>query len=400
MSVKLPIYLDYMATTPVDPMVAKAMARCLELSGNFGNPASSTHSYGWRAKEAVEKAREQVAKTVNASPKEIVFTSGATEANNLALIGAAQFYARKGRHIITSKTEHKATLDVCRHLEQSGFEVTYLTPQPNGLIDPASLEAVIRPDTILVSLMQVNNEIGVIQDIAALTRITRPKGIVFHCDAAQSVGKVLVDVRALDVDLLSLSAHKAYGPKGVGALYVRRAPRVRLTPLFYGGGHEQGLRPGTLATHQIVGMGEAFERARHHFAEESARLATLRDRLWQGIQALPEVTRHGDVTHCVANVLNVGFGFVEGESLLLAIRDLAVSSGSACTSATIEPSHVLLALGVPDLLAHSSVRFSIGRFTTEEDIDYAISHIQKNVTWLRNMSPLWEDYLNDRGEDA
>lgn len=392
MSVKLPIYLDNMATTPVDDKVVEVMTACLGREGNFGNPASTSHSYGWRAKEAVALAREQVARAIGASPNEIIFTSGATESNNLAILGVANFYARKGKHIVSVQTEHKAVLDVLQHLQSQGYEITIIKPSANGLVTPEMLESALRADTILVSVMHVNNEIGVIQDIAALSRITREKGILFHTDAAQSVAKVPVDVEALGVDLLSVSAHKAYGPKGVGALYVRHKPRVRLAPLIFGGGHEHGLRSGTLATHQIMGMGAAFEIAVRALEQETARIMRLRDKLWQGIQQLDQVFLHGSLEHRVAHNLNVGFAYVEGEALMMALKDLAISAGSACTSATIEPSHVLLALGLKDTIAHSSLRFSLGRYTTEAEIDYAIAHIVKGVTWLREMSPLWEEY--------
>lgn len=393
MSVKLPIYLDNMSTTAVDPRVIEVMTACLGQDGNFGNAASSSHSYGWRAKEAVALAREQVATALGASPKDIIFTSGATESNNLAILGVANFYARKGKHIVSVQTEHKAVLDVLKHLESQGYEITLIKPLADGVVTPQMLESALRVDTILVSVMHVNNEIGVIQDIAKFSEITRKRGILFHSDATQSVAKLPVDVDAMGVDLLSVSAHKAYGPKGVGALYVRHKPRVRLAPLTYGGGHEQGLRSGTLATHQIVGMGAAFEIAARELDQDKQRISRLRDKLWQGIQQLEQVFLHGDLEQRVANNLNVGFAFVEGEALMMALKDLAVSSGSACTSATIEPSHVLLALGVEDGIAHSSLRFSLGRFTTEAEVDYAIEHVVKGVTWLRDMSPLWEEYV-------
>ena len=385
-----PIYLDYSATTPVDPRVAEKMWRYLTPDGEFGNPASRSHQYGWRAEEAVEAARAQVAALINADPREIVWTSGATESDNLALKGAAHFYGKKGRHIVTCKTEHKAVLDTCRQLEREGLEVTYLDPEPNGLLDLRKLEAAIRPDTILVSIMHVNNEIGVIQDIAAIGRLTRARGVIFHSDAAQSAGKAPIDVEAMKVDLLSLSAHKIYGPKGVGALYVRRKPRVRLEAQMHGGGHERGLRSGTLATHQCVGMGEAFRIAQAEMAAESERIRGLRDRLLKGLNDIPEVYVNGDLEHRVAGNLNMSFNFVEGESLIMALKDIAVSSGSACTSASLEPSYVLRALGRADELAHSSIRFTVGRFTTPEEIDYTAQLMRAKVAKLRELSPLWE----------
>jgi cysteine desulfurase len=387
-----PIYLDYSATTPVDPRVARVMMEYLTPDGEFGNPASRSHSYGWHAEEAVEKARKEVADLIGADPREIVWTSGATESDNLAIKGAAHFYSKKGRHIITCKTEHKAVLDTCRQLEREGFEVSYLDPEPNGLIDLAKLEAAIRPDTILISIMHVNNEIGVIQDIAAIGKITRERGIVFHSDAAQSAGKTPIDVSAMNVDLLSLSAHKVYGPKGIGALYVRRKPRIRLEAQMHGGGHERGMRSGTLATHQIVGMGEAFRIAREEMDSELDRIRSLRDRLWNGLKDMEEVYINGDMDHRVAGNLNISFNFVEGESLIMALKDIAVSSGSACTSASLEPSYVLRALGRNDELAHSSIRFTIGRFTTEQEIDRTIALVRDKVQKLRELSPLWEMY--------
>ncbi|MGL6047359.1 MAG: IscS subfamily cysteine desulfurase [Vogesella sp.] len=385
---KQPIYLDYSATTPIDPRVAEAMIPYLtEL---FGNPASRSHSYGWTAEEAVENARTNVAQLVNCDPKEIVWTSGATESNNLAIKGAAQFYKTKGKHLITQRTEHKAVLDTMRELERQGFEVTYLDVQENGLIDLAAFEAAIRPDTILASIMAVNNEIGVIQPIAQLGELCRARGVLFHVDAAQATGKIAIDLAALKVDLMSFSAHKTYGPKGIGALYIRRKPRVRLEAQIHGGGHERGFRSGTLATHQIVGMGEAFRIAREEMDSENARVGALRDRLWAGLQTIEETYLNGDMDQRVPHNLNVSFNFVEGESLIMAIRDLAVSSGSACTSASLEPSYVLRALGRNDELAHSSIRFSIGRFTTEADIDYAVNLLQGKIGKLREMSPLWE----------
>ncbi len=387
-----PIYLDYSATTPVDPRVAEKMCRYLTPDGEFGNPASRSHAYGWHAEEAVEDARAQVAALIGAEAKEIVWTSGATESNNLALKGAAHFYSKKGKHIVTCKTEHKAVLDTCRHLEREGFAVTYLDPEASGLVDLGKLEAALRPDTILVSLMHVNNEIGVIQDIAAVGGLTRARGILFHSDAAQSAGKVPIDVNAMNVDLLSLSAHKIYGPKGIGALYVRRKPRVRLEAQMHGGGHERGMRSGTLPTHQCAGMGEAFHIARSEMAAESARICALRDRLWRGLQDLEEVYVNGDLARRAAGNLNVSFNFVEGESLIMALKDLAVSSGSACTSASLEPSYVLRALGRNDELAHSSIRFTLGRFTTEADVDYTIRLVREKIGKLRELSPLWEMY--------
>ena len=387
---KHPIYLDYSATTPVDPRVAAKMIPYL--TEMYGNPASRSHAYGWEADKAVETAREQVAQLVGADPKEIVWTSGATESINLALKGAAHFYKAKGKHLITLRTEHKATLDTMRELEREGYEVTYLTPEPDGLVDIEKLKAAIRPDTILISILFVNNEIGVIQDIAAIGEICREKGIIFHVDAAQATGKVDIDLDKLKVDLMSFSAHKTYGPKGVGALYVRRKPRVRIEAQMHGGGHERGMRSGTLATHQIVGMGEAFRIAREEMAAENVRIRALRDRLLKGLSDIEEVHVNGDMVHRVPHNLNISFNFVEGESLLMAIKDLAVSSGSACTSASLEPSYVLRALGRSDELAHSSIRFSIGRYTTEQDVDYAIDLLHQKIGKLRELSPLWEMY--------
>ena len=386
--VKTPIYLDYSATTPVDPRVAAKMIPYL--TEMFGNPASRSHVFGWDADKAVEEARGHVAALVNADPKEIVWTSGATESNNLAIKGAAHFYHGKGKHLITVKTEHKAVLDTCRELEREGYEVTYLGVQDNGLIDLEELKAAIRPDTILVSVMYVNNEIGVIQDIPAIGELCRSKGILFHVDAAQATGKVEIDLGKLKVDLMSFSAHKTYGPKGIGALYVRRKPRVRLEAQMHGGGHERGMRSGTLATHQIVGMGEAFRIAKLEMGAETERIRSLRDKLYRGFLDMEEVHLNGDFERRIAGNLNVSFNFVEGESLIMAIKDLAVSSGSACTSASLEPSYVLKALGRNDELAHSSIRFTIGRFTTEEEIDHAIALITEKVRWLREMSPLYE----------
>lgn len=385
---KRPIYLDYSATTPVDPEVVEKMVPWLY--EHFGNPASRSHAFGWEAEEAVENARKQVAELVNADPREIVWTSGATESNNLAIKGAAHFYAERGKHIITIKTEHKAVLDTTRELERQGFEVTYLDVQENGLIDLDVLKAAIRPDTILISVMFVNNEIGVVQDIASIGELCREKGIVFHVDAAQATGKVDIDLQMLKVDLMSFSAHKTYGPKGIGALYIRRKPRIRIEAQMHGGGHERGFRSGTLATHQIVGMGEAFHLAKLHMQEENERIRALRDRLWNGLSEIEEVYLNGDMDQRVPHNLNVSFNYVEGESLIMAIKELAVSSGSACTSASLEPSYVLRALGRNDELAHSSIRFTIGRFTTEEEIDFAVELIKSRVGKLRDMSPLWE----------
>jgi len=392
MHLNLPIYLDYSATTPVDPRVAEQMMHYLTLQGKFGNPASRSHKFGWEAEQAVENAREQVAALIKADAKDIIWTSGATESNNLAIKGIAHFYHKKGKHIVTAKTEHKAVLDTCRALEKEGFEVTYLDPEPNGLIDLEKLAAALRPDTILVSLMHVNNEIGVITDIAAIGQLTRSKGIFFHVDAAQSAGKIPIDLTQMQVDLMSFSAHKVYGPKGAGALYVRRKPKVRLEPLIHGGGHERGLRSGTLATHQCVGMGMAFEIAQQEMDSETQRLRQLRDKLLDGLKEMEQIFVNGDLTQRIPGNLNISFNFVEGESLLMGLRDLAVSSGSACTSATLEPSYVLRALGRSDELAHSSIRFTLGRFTTEADIDYAIPLIREKVGKLRELSPLWDMY--------
>ena len=385
---KFPIYLDYSATTPVDPRVAAKMIPYL--TEHFGNPASRSHAFGWEAERAVEEAREQVAALVNADPKEIIWTSGATESNNLAIKGAAHFYAGKGKHLITVKTEHKAVLDTTRELERQGFEVTYLDVQDNGLIDLEQFKAALRPDTIVVSVMFVNNEIGVIQPIAEIGEICRERGIVFHVDAAQATGKVEIDLEKLKVDLMSFSAHKTYGPKGIGALYVRRKPRVRLEAQMHGGGHERGLRSGTLATHQIAGMGEAFRIAREEMAADNARIGKLRDRLLKGLSDIEATYVNGDMVQRVPHNLNISFAYVEGESMIMAVKDLAVSSGSACTSASLEPSYVLRALGRNDELAHSSIRFTIGRFTTEEEIDYTIDLLHKKIGKLRELSPLWE----------
>jgi cysteine desulfurase len=387
---KHPIYLDYSATTPVDARVAQKMIPWL--TEHFGNPASRSHAYGWEAEEAVENARGEVAKLVNCDAKEIVWTSGATESNNLALKGAAHFYAAKGKHIVTVKTEHKAVLDTVRELERQGFSATYLDPEPDGLVDPAKFAAALRPDTILASVMLVNNEIGVIQPIAQFGEICRAKGVLFHVDAAQATGKLPIDLATLKVDLMSFSAHKTYGPKGIGALYVRRKPRVRLEAQMHGGGHEKGFRSGTLPTHQIVGMGEAFRIARLEMAAENERIRMLRDRLLAGVRGLEEVYVNGDLEHRVPHNLNVSFNFVEGESLIMGMKELAVSSGSACTSASLEPSYVLRALGRSDELAHSSIRFTIGRYTTEAEIDFAVKLIHDRIGKLRAMSPLWEMY--------
>ncbi|MET3129953.1 cysteine desulfurase [Oxalobacteraceae bacterium GrIS 1.11] len=383
-----PIYMDYSATTPIDPRVADKMIPYLR--EQFGNPASRSHMYGWTAEKAVEEARGQVAALVNADPREIIWTSGATESNNLAIKGAAQFYKTKGKHIITVKTEHKAVLDTVRELERVGFEATYLEPQDNGLITLDQLRAAIRPDTILVSVMLVNNEIGVIQPIDEIGELCRSKGIIFHCDAAQATGKVVIDLQKTKVDLMTFTAHKTYGPKGIGALYVCRKPRVRIEAQMHGGGHERGLRSGTLPTHQIVGMGEAFRLAKEEMDTELVRIQGLRDRLAKGLQEIEEVYVNGDMEHRVPHNLNVSFNYVEGESLIMAIKDIAVSSGSACTSASLEPSYVLRALGRSDELAHSSIRFTIGRFSTEADIDFAIDLLKAKVAKLRDLSPLWD----------
>ena len=385
-----PIYMDYGATTPCDPRVVDAMIPWLR--EHFGNPASRSHAWGWEAEAAVEKAREQVADLIGADPREIVWTSGATESNNLALKGAAQFYKSKGKHLITVKTEHKAVLDTMRELERQGFEVTYLDVQEDGMLNHDALRAAIRPDTILISVMFVNNEIGVIQDIPAIGALCRDKGIIFHVDAAQATGKVDIDVKTLPVDLMSLASHKTYGPKGIGALYVRRKPRIRLEAQMHGGGHERGMRSGTLPTHQCVGMGEAFRIAKLEMAQDNAKAQALHQRLLDGLKDMDQVFLNGHATHRVPQNLNISFNFVEGESLIMGIKGLAVSSGSACTSASLEPSYVLRALGRSDELAHSSLRMTIGRFTTEEEIDYAISTIRHNVAKLRELSPLWEMY--------
>jgi len=390
MNISIPIYMDYSATTPVDERVAEKMMTYLTRQGQFGNPASRSHVFGWKAEEAVEEARHNVAALINADPREIVWTSGATESDNLAIKGVAHFYQKNGKHIVTLKTEHKAVLDSCRQLEREGYEVTYLEPESNGLLDLKKFKAALRPDTILASVMHVNNEIGVIQDIATIGAICREHKVLFHVDAAQSAGKVPIDMEHLKVDLMSFSAHKIYGPKGIGALYVRRKPRVRIEAQMHGGGHERGLRSGTLPTHQIVGMGEAFRIAREEMAEESRRVAALRDRLWSGLNQMEEVYLNGDADHRVSGNLNVSFNYVEGESLIMALKDMAVSSGSACTSSSLEPSYVLRAIGRNDELAHSSIRFTIGRFTTEEEVDYIVSLVRKKVDKLRDLSPLWD----------
>ena len=390
--VNTPIYLDYLSTTPVDPRVADAMSECLSMEGTFGNPASRSHVFGWKAEEAVENARAQIADLINADPREIVWTSGATESDNLAIKGAAHFYRKKGQHIITSKIEHKAVLDTCRQLEREGFEVTYLEPNKAGLTTPESVQAALRPDTVVVSVMHANNEIGVVNDIAGIGEVCRAAGVIYHVDAAQSTGKVPLDMETMKVDLLSMSAHKMYGPKGVGALYVRRKPRVRLEAQMHGGGHERGMRSGTLATHQAVGFGEAARIAKEEMVDEKSRLISLRARFWQGLEDLQEVHINGDVERRLPGALNVSFAFVEGESLLMSLKDLALSSGSACTSASLEPSYVLRALGLNDELAHSSLRFSFGRFTSEADIDHAITQVRRAVEKLRELSPLWDMY--------
>jgi cysteine desulfurase len=387
---KLPIYLDYSATTPVDQRVAEKMCECLTLDGNFGNPASRSHEFGWDAEKLVDKARKDIASLINANPKEIVFTSGATESNNLAIKGAAHFYHKKGKHIITVKTEHKAVLDTCRQLEREGFEVTYMDPEPNGLIDLDKFKNAIREDTVLASVMHVNNEIGVIQDIAAIGEICRENKVVFHVDGAQSAGKVPIDLEAMKVDLMSFSAHKIYGPKGIGALYVRRKPRIRLEAQMHGGGHERGMRSGTLPTHQIVGMGEAFRIAKEEMQADNDKLLRLRNKLWDGLKDMEEVYLNGDLDRRIAGNLNISFNFVEGESLMMALNDMAVSSGSACTSASLEPSYVLRALGREDELAHSSIRFTFGRFSTEEEVDYVLNKVKEQVERLRELSPLWD----------
>jgi len=389
---QLPIYFDYASTTPADPRVVKKMQECLSLDGNFGNPASRSHSFGWKAEEATEQARSDVASLVNCDPREIVWTSGATESDNLAIKGSARFNKAKGNHIITSKVEHKAVLDSCRQLEREGFEVTYLDPNSNGIITPEMVINSITDQTILVSLMHINNEIGVINDIESIGKITRERGVIFHVDAAQSTGKLPIDLSKLEVDLMSFSAHKTYGPKGIGAMYARRKPRVRLEAQIHGGGHERGMRSGTLATHQIVGMGEAFRIAKEDMVQDNIRIKSLRDKFWDGLKDMEEVYLNGDPEHRAAGFLNVSFNYVEGESLIMALKDIAVSSGSACTSASLEPSYVLRAIGLKDELAHSSIRFAIGRFTTDEEIEYTIGLVRNAVGKLRALSPLWDMY--------
>jgi len=391
-TINVPIYLDYLSTTPVDPRVVEAMTQCLSMDGVFGNPASRSHQYGWKAEEAIENARCQVAELINADPREIVWTSGATESDNLAIKGAAHFYQRKGKHIITSKIEHKAVLDTCRQLEREGFDVTYLEPNEDGLTTPEMISAAMREDTSVVSVMHANNEIGVVNDIAGIGEVCRERGVIYHVDAAQSTGKLPLDMETMKVDLLSISAHKMYGPKGIGALYVRRKPRVRIEAQMHGGGHERGMRSGTLATHQIVGLGEAARIANAEMQAEGDRLKALRQRFWDAINDIPEVHMNGSRDHRLPGALNVSFAFVEGESLLMSLKDLAISSGSACTSASLEPSYVLRALGLNDELAHSSLRFSFGRFTTEDDVDQAAQSVRHAVDKLRELSPLWDMY--------
>ena len=391
-SLTIPIYLDYSSTTPVDPRVAAKMSECLTKEGVFGNPASRSHSFGWESEKLIDEARGHVAKLIKANKKEIVWTSGATESDNLAIKGAAHFYKEKGNHLITLTTEHKAVLDTMRHLETEGFEVTYMNPKDNGLVDIDKLKSLIKPTTTVISIMHVNNEIGVIQDLETIGKICRDNKIVFHVDAAQSPGKVDIDVDKYNIDLLSLSAHKVYGPKGIGALYVRRKPRIRLQPQMHGGGHERGFRSGTLPTHQVVGMGEAFKIAEEEMESDNKRISILRDKLWNGLNSIEEIYLNGDMKQRIPGNLNVSFNFVEGESLIMAIKDMAVSSGSACTSASLEPSYVLRALGRSDELAHSSIRISIGKYTTEEEIDYSVSLIKEAVAKLRELSPLWEMY--------
>ena len=389
---KLPIYFDYASTTPADPRVVKKMQECLSLDGNFGNPASRSHAFGWKAEEAAEEARSNVADLVNCDPREIVWTSGATESDNLAIKGAALFNKSKGNHIITSKVEHKAVLDSCRQLERQGFEVTYLDPGSNGIVNADMVKEAITEQTILVSIMHVNNEIGVINNIKEIGELTRKKGIIYHVDAAQSTGKVAIDLSDLEVDLMSFSAHKTYGPKGIGAMYARRKPRIRLEAQIHGGGHERGMRSGTLATHQIVGMGEAFKIAKEDMTSDNLRIKHLRDKFWNGLKDMEEVYLNGDEHERAAGFLNVSFNFVEGESLIMALKDIAVSSGSACTSASLEPSYVLRAIGLKDELAHSSIRFGLGRFTTEAEVDYTVKLVRDSVEKLRLLSPLWDMY--------
>ena len=397
---KLPIYLDYASTTPIDGRVVEKMKEFMTLEGNFGNPASRSHGYGWKAEEAVEGSRLSVAKLLNCDQREIVWTSGATESDNLAIKGVARFYKERGNHIITSKIEHKAVLDSCRQLERENYEVTYLDPDPRGIISPKIVEEAITEKTILVSLMHVNNEIGVINDIKNIGKITREKGVVFHVDAAQSAGKVPIDLSSLEVDLMSFSAHKIYGPKGIGALYVSRKPRVRLEAQIHGGGHERGIRSGTLATHQIVGLGEAFKIAASEMNRDNKRIKSLKNRLWKGFKDIEEVYLNGDLENSAPGFLNVSFNFIEGESLIMALKDIAVSSGSACTSASLEPSYVLRALGLKDELAHSSIRFAVGRFTTEEEVDFTIKLVRDSVEKLRELSPLWDMYKDGVDMDS
>ena len=397
---KLPIYLDYASTTPIDGRVVEKMKEFMTLEGNFGNPASRSHGYGWKAEEAVEGSRLNVAKLLNCDQREIVWTSGATESDNLAIKGVARFYKERGNHIITSKIEHKAVLDSCRQLERENYEVTYLDPDPRGIISPKIVEEAITEKTILVSLMHVNNEIGVINDIRNIGKITREKGVVFHVDAAQSAGKVPIDLSSLEVDLMSFSAHKIYGPKGIGALYVSRKPRVRLEAQIHGGGHERGIRSGTLATHQIVGLGEAFKIAASEMNKDNKRIKSLKNRLWKGFKDIEEVYLNGDLENSAPGFLNVSFNFIEGESLIMALKDIAVSSGSACTSASLEPSYVLRALGLKDELAHSSIRFAVGRFTTEEEVDFTIKLVRDSVEKLRELSPLWDMYKDGVDMDS
>jgi len=392
--IKLPIYMDYASTTPADPRVAQKISDHLTLDGNFGNPASRSHKFGWKAEEAVEEARSHVANLVNCDPREIVWTSGATEADNLAIKGIANFYQNNGKHIITSKIEHKAVLDPCRQLERDGFEVTYLEPNDGGLITPEAVLNAIREDTILISIMHINNELGTINDLLGIGKIAREKSVFFHVDAAQSAGKVVIDLSKLPVDLMSFSAHKIYGPKGIGALFVRRKPRVRVEAQIHGGGHERGMRSGTLPTHQIAGMGEAFKLAKEEMDLDKERIQSLHDRFYESVSKIKEIYVNGDYKNKVSNILNISFAYVEGESLIMALKDIAVSSGSACTSASLEPSYVLRALGRKDELASSSIRFSFGRFTTEEEVDYALALINHAVDRLRELSPLWEMYLD------
>ena len=398
--INLPIYMDYASTTPVDPRVAKKISDHLTLDGNFGNPASRSHKFGWKAEEAVEEARSHVANLVNCDPREIVWTSGATEADNLAIKGIANFYQKNGKHIITSKIEHKAVLDPCRQLERDGFEVTYLEPNEGGLITPEAVLNAIREDTILISIMHINNELGTINDLGGIGKIARENGIFFHVDAAQSTGKIAIDLSSLPVDLMSFSAHKTYGPKGIGALFVRRKPRVRIEAQIHGGGHERGMRSGTLPTHQIVGMGEAFRIAKEEMDNDKIKIQSLHDKFYDSISKIEEIYVNGDTDNKVNNILNISFAYVEGESLIMALKDIAVSSGSACTSASLEPSYVLRALGLKDELAHSSIRFAIGRFTTEQEVEYTINLVRDSVEKLRTLSPLWDMYKDGVDMDS